>query len=193
MSDAIIAAMLNDGRLRVDVATGTVFSPRSNTPGKPLGALTKKGYLRTCLHVEGKSIFVMIHRVVCIAAHGLPEGDSRHVNHISGRLKGAIDGTHGLDGAEEMALLSDAVTEIERLREALRLHQGDVHIPDDMGGYIVLDDAAQEMADAVNISADHGETERLARYLKDNGAALAELVAGDGCDGFLLESKETGE
>lgn len=68
---------------------------------------------------------------------------------IIARLNGAIDGTHGLDEAEERVLLSDAAAEIERLRAALRLHhgwhlrQGDVHIPDGMGGDIVLDGAAE--------------------------------------------------
>lgn len=85
MSDAIIATMLRDGRLCVDMDTGEVFSPRSNTPNKPIGALTKKGYLRTCLHVDGKSVFVMIHRVVCIATHGLHPDAGIQVNHINGR------------------------------------------------------------------------------------------------------------
>lgn len=71
--DSIIKRLLDEARLRVDLETGEVFAPRSNTPCKPIGTLTRKGYLRACINVDGKQVHVMLHRVVWICAHGVPE------------------------------------------------------------------------------------------------------------------------
>lgn len=82
-NDLFIQELLDQGRLIVDRETGEVFAPRSNTPDKPLGAATKKGYLRTSVHHDGKSIAFMVHRIVCIAVHGLP-AEGQFVNHKNG-------------------------------------------------------------------------------------------------------------
>lgn len=81
-TDDIIKALLDEGRLRVDFATGHVYAPKSNTPDKPLGAKSRKGYLRTCINRDGKQVHIMLHRVVCIAAHGMPPSPLTQVNHI---------------------------------------------------------------------------------------------------------------
>ena len=84
MSDSFIVRALAGGLLRVDMDTGAVFAPRSNTPMKPVGAKTRKGYLRTCVNDGALRHFVMLHRVVCVAAHGTPVGDTVFVNHKNG-------------------------------------------------------------------------------------------------------------
>lgn len=71
-NDQIILDALTSGVLRYDQKTGSVFAPRSNTPDKPVGAITKKGYLRTCITQKDKAATVMVHRIACIAAYGLP-------------------------------------------------------------------------------------------------------------------------
>lgn len=80
-SDGIIIWLLDAGRLSVNTDTGQVFSSRSNTPEKPLGALTRKGYLRTLINVDGQPHSILIHRVVCIAAHGPAPVGKAFVNH----------------------------------------------------------------------------------------------------------------
>jgi len=83
-NDLIILELLNSGRLCVDINTGNVFAAKSNTPAKPLGVLTPKGYLRTSIHMSGKSVSVMLHRVVCIATQGIPKNPEAQVNHGNG-------------------------------------------------------------------------------------------------------------
>jgi hypothetical protein len=78
--DLAILALVESGRLRVDYERGLVFAPKSNTPDKPVGALTKKGYLRVCVTVSGRQMHFMAHRIVWVAKHGpVPPGD--HVDH----------------------------------------------------------------------------------------------------------------
>ncbi len=72
--DAIILALIEGGRLRVDAVNGLVYAPRSNTPNKPLGTPTKKGYLRTCICIDGKRRrhYFMVHRIVWVSVNGPP-------------------------------------------------------------------------------------------------------------------------
>lgn len=86
-NDGFILEMLRSGRLRVDFITGEVFSTRSNTPSKPIGSPTKKGYLRVALWRKGKSIAVMVHRIVWVAANGSPSDSAMQVNHKDGVKK----------------------------------------------------------------------------------------------------------
>lgn len=81
-NDAIIKELLDAGRLCVDRATGQVFAPRSNTPQKPVGAITRKGYLRTCVNYAGKRFYLLVHRVVWIDSHGTPSSDEIQVNYM---------------------------------------------------------------------------------------------------------------
>jgi hypothetical protein len=61
-NDQEIIGLIAAGRLRVDPQLGHVYAPRSNTPDKPIGALTSKGYLRACINVGGKQRHFMLHR-----------------------------------------------------------------------------------------------------------------------------------
>ncbi|MDE2107019.1 MAG: HNH endonuclease [Patescibacteria group bacterium] len=85
MRDADIQSLIVSRLLVIDIERGLVFSPNSNTPDRPLGAVTKKGYLRTCLNCCGSPKTVMVHRIVCIAAHGIPPAGRPFVNHINGK------------------------------------------------------------------------------------------------------------
>ena len=68
--DLAILALIESGRLRVDADAGLVFAPKSNTPDKPIGALTAKGYLRACISVAGKQMHFMVHRIVWVSVNG---------------------------------------------------------------------------------------------------------------------------
>ena len=68
--DLAILALIEGGRLRVEPAAGLFYAPRSNTPDKPIGSLTKKGYLRACINVGGKQMHFMVHRIVWVSVHG---------------------------------------------------------------------------------------------------------------------------
>lgn len=83
-NDQLIKELLQVGRLRVDLNSGFVYAPMSNTPSKPIGASTKKGYLRTCINYDGKQVYLMVHRIVWVAAHGVPRDSSWHVDHGNG-------------------------------------------------------------------------------------------------------------
>ncbi len=85
MFDKIILSLLESGCLRVDPETGCVYSPKSNVPTKPLGSKTRKGYLRTCINATGCQHYIMLHRVVCIAFHGMPLLPNLQVNHRNGK------------------------------------------------------------------------------------------------------------
>ena len=61
-----------------------MFAPKSNTPDKPCGARTKKGYLRICLTVDGRQRHFMAHRVVWVSTNGVvPPGHT--IDHINTR------------------------------------------------------------------------------------------------------------
>lgn len=68
--DLAIVALIESGRLRVDPDSGLVFAPKSNTPEMPVGAVTRKGYLRACITVAGRQKHFMVHRIVWVAAYG---------------------------------------------------------------------------------------------------------------------------
>lgn len=73
--DLAILALIEAGRLRVDTEQGLVFAPKSNTPNKSIGAVTKKGYLRACITVSAKQMHFMVHRIVWVSANGpVPPG-----------------------------------------------------------------------------------------------------------------------
>jgi len=84
LDDHTIVALLASGRLTYDAASGNVYSATSNTPGRPLGAKTRKGYLRTVLNFNGVPRSVMVHRIACVAAHGPAPSRHHQVNHKSG-------------------------------------------------------------------------------------------------------------
>lgn len=75
MKDQLILDLIATGRLRVDADAGLVYAPKSNTPSKQVGALTRKGYLRLCITVAGRQHHFMVHRIVWVSVHGpIPSG-----------------------------------------------------------------------------------------------------------------------
>lgn len=68
--DLAILALISDGRIRVDAETGLVYAPKSNTPAKPVGAVTRKGYLRACITMGGRQMHFMVHRIVWVSVNG---------------------------------------------------------------------------------------------------------------------------
>lgn len=53
--------------------------------GRPMHpSLSKRGdYPSVCLSIDGKGIVIGVHRLVCLAFHGLPPGDDYEVDHIN--------------------------------------------------------------------------------------------------------------
>lgn len=85
-SDEMIVALIARGHLRVDANAGIAYAPRSNTPLRPLGHLTRKGYLRTGINVDGRLRRFMIHRIIWVSVHGpLPPG--HEVDHLDRTAK----------------------------------------------------------------------------------------------------------
>lgn len=82
-NDQAAAKLLAEGRLTVDLEQGVVFATESKTPAKPVGTPNRRGYLRTCITTKGKAVTLMVHRIVWIAAHGVPPFGSQ-VNHKNG-------------------------------------------------------------------------------------------------------------
>lgn len=80
--DRLIRELITNGRLRVDAAQGFVFAPKSNTPNKPCGAPTRKGYLRVCVNDVGRQRHFMAHRIVWVSANG-PVRDGLEVDHVN--------------------------------------------------------------------------------------------------------------
>jgi HNH endonuclease len=105
--DLAILALIEAGRLRVDTSEGLVYAPRSNTPSKPIGALTSKGYLRACITLGGRQMHFMVHRIVWVSANGpVPRGFQ-------------ID--HGKEGKAVNRIQNlDCVTGPENMRRAVR-------------------------------------------------------------------------
>lgn len=77
--DHQIVDLLARGRLRYEPTTGTVIGPR----GRPVGG-KHQGYLRLDVKDRGGRFSVLLHRVACIAAHGLPDSPGKVVNHKNG-------------------------------------------------------------------------------------------------------------
>lgn len=100
--DKIIKRLLDDGRLVADVEKGLVYSPRSNMPASPIGTLTKKGYLRACVTVDGVAVHIMIHRVIWIAAHGIPPKGTQIDHGKAGKAINSLDNLDGVTNAENM-------------------------------------------------------------------------------------------
>jgi hypothetical protein len=52
--------------------------------------VTKKGYLRACINVDGKQMHFMVHRIVCVSVHGpVPPGhqvDHRDTDKCNNRI-----------------------------------------------------------------------------------------------------------
>lgn len=123
--DQIIKRLLDEGRLRVDTDTGSVFATRSNTPNKPIGTLTRKGYLRACLTVDGQQVHVMVHRVVWIAEHGVPEPGLQIDHGRRGKTCNALSNLEAVPGVENMrrAAADGKFRHVGR-RDGIRDHAG---------------------------------------------------------------------
>lgn len=102
-NDRLIVDLISQGRLRIDAVRGLVFAPRSNTPDKPCGAPTKKGYLRVCVSASGKQHHFMAHRIVWVSVHGpLPAGhEVDHVNTIKNDNR--LENLEAVTGPENMS------------------------------------------------------------------------------------------
>ena len=82
-NDRYILGEIMSGHIQVNAKTGNAYSIMSNTPKKPLGAKTKKGYLRTSFNNRGSKIYAFIHRIIWISTHGIPP-KGMYINHING-------------------------------------------------------------------------------------------------------------
>lgn len=80
-NDESIVMLIKAGRLTVDYENGLVYSVTSNDPGKPLGAKTKKGYLRTSIQFAGETYCFMVHRIVWVSKNG-PLPDGKMIDHL---------------------------------------------------------------------------------------------------------------
>lgn len=100
--DLAILALIECGRLRVDAKSGHIYAPLSNTPDKPAGSLTKKGYLRICLNVLGRQMHFMAHRIVWVSVHG-PLAPGLQIDHgPAGKSVNRIDNLDAVSGRENM-------------------------------------------------------------------------------------------
>lgn len=80
-NDAVALQLIKSGRLVVDFENGLVYSQTSNTPTKPVGSKTKRGYMRATISVGGKQVAFLLHRIVWIAANGIPDEKTPQINH----------------------------------------------------------------------------------------------------------------
>lgn len=82
--DALVKQLIDSGRIVYCGESGVVRTTANYTSPrvrKSLGHLTKKGYLRTGISLGSKRMAVMVHRIACIAAHGMPPTPRHQVNH----------------------------------------------------------------------------------------------------------------
>ena len=100
--EPMVPELVASGRLHVDFDTGLIYSARSNTPEKPLGALTAKGYVRICLSVDGNQAHALAHRVVWTAKHGeIPAW--AQIDHIDTvKTNNSLGNLESVSGAENM-------------------------------------------------------------------------------------------
>jgi len=82
-NDYVVQRLLDAGRIVVDFETGEIFNLRSSRT-KPIGIQGKKGYLRTNFWIDGNQRSVFNHRIVWIAAHGVPANCHIEIDHING-------------------------------------------------------------------------------------------------------------
>lgn len=106
--DLAIMALVESGRLRVDFGEGLVFAPKSNTPGHPIGASTKKGYLRACISVAGKQMHFMVHRIVWVAKNGPVEPGHQIDHHNTNKRDNRLDNLEAVPSAINMRRAKDA-------------------------------------------------------------------------------------
>lgn len=106
--EPLVPRLIEDGRLKVDADSGHAFSPASNTPEKPLGAITAKGYLRICVTVDGKQAHGLAHRIIWCAVNG-PVPDGGQIDHINGvKTDNRISNLDLVDPAENMRRAKEA-------------------------------------------------------------------------------------
>lgn len=84
VADIFVAKCLATRRLVANCDTGEVFAPQWHKEYVPIGTLDSVGYLRTAMRDKGRLVNFLIHRVICIAAHGTPPFPKMQVNHING-------------------------------------------------------------------------------------------------------------
>ena len=142
--DEVAAAWLKSGRLSADVGRGLVYSPLSNTPTKPLGYQTRKGYLRACVNFSGRrQVHFMIHRVIWVAANGVPPSDLYQINHKNG-----VKADNRLANLE---LVTNAENQAHAKENGLS-RGGWRNAPRDHGGHFVGKKAAGRLLDGVEHS-----------------------------------------
>lgn len=90
------------GRVIVNEASGRIFSLASNTPRRPLGATTKKGYVRICVSMDGQQYHGLAHRIVWVMANG-PIPDGAQIDHLNGnKADNRLANLDLVTGAENM-------------------------------------------------------------------------------------------
>lgn len=101
-NDEKVVQLIKEHRILADVYGGKVYAPHSNTPNKPLGAKTPKGYLRTCINHEGKQVYAMIHRIIFVAAYGVLD-KGLQVDHKNGiKTDNRLENLEAVSGNENM-------------------------------------------------------------------------------------------
>ncbi len=83
-NDAAIFHALRLGLIRADPGTGAVYATRSNTPSRPAGSVTPKGYVRLGVNLNGRTVSMMVHRIIWISANGVPTDSAWEVDHLNG-------------------------------------------------------------------------------------------------------------
>ena len=101
-NDELILSLIFQSRLLIDPVLGFVYAPKSNTPSKPCGAQTRKGYLRVCINIDGHQKHFMAHRIVWVSVHGpLPPGfEIDHKSTI--KTDNRIENLEAVSGIENM-------------------------------------------------------------------------------------------
>lgn len=74
---------INRGFVKVDSLHGTAYATRA--AGRRVGCKNKSGYVVSTLHIDGKRKQVKLHRLIWIAANGLPP-ENMQIDHIN-RIK----------------------------------------------------------------------------------------------------------